>query len=123
MKNENKGKENRKDPEDKQRTNKNKNRGQTQSGHTEHREWTIHTESETEDEQTQENKGKKKDPGKEDRRVSEGKTKTERGKHLLANARAPALPLSIPAPSTLPLWTIDQKRNISEQTQTKKKKK
>jgi hypothetical protein len=36
-KNENKGKENRKDPEDKQRTNKNKNKGQTQSGHTEHR--------------------------------------------------------------------------------------
>jgi hypothetical protein len=38
MKNENKGKENRKDPRDKQRTNKNKNRGQTQSGHTEYRE-------------------------------------------------------------------------------------
>jgi hypothetical protein len=37
-KNENKGKKNRKDPGDKQRTNKNKNRGQTQSGHTEHRE-------------------------------------------------------------------------------------
>jgi hypothetical protein len=36
-KNENKGKENRKDLGDKQRTNKNKNRGQTQSGHTEHR--------------------------------------------------------------------------------------
>jgi hypothetical protein len=38
VKNENKGKENRKDPGDKQRMNKNKNRGQAQSGHTEHRE-------------------------------------------------------------------------------------
>jgi hypothetical protein len=44
--------------------NKNKNRGQAQSGHTEHREWTIHTEGETEDEQTQENKGKKKTQGR-----------------------------------------------------------
>jgi len=46
---------------------------------------------------------KKKDPGKEDRRVSEGKTETERGKHWPANARAPALPPSIPAPPALPL--------------------
>jgi hypothetical protein len=38
--------------------------GQTQSGHTEHREWTIQTEGETEDEQTQENKGKKKTQGR-----------------------------------------------------------
>ena len=66
---------------------------------------------------------KKKDPGKEDRRVSEGKTETERGKHWPANARAPALPPSIPTPSTLPLWTTDQKRNTCEQTQTKKEKK
>jgi hypothetical protein len=65
----------------------------------------IHTEGEREDEQTQENKRteKKRDPGKEDRRVSEGKTETERGKHWLANARAPALPPSIPAPLALPL--------------------
>jgi len=99
--------------------------GQTQSGHTEHRKWMIHIESEREDEQTQENnrKEKKKDPGKEDRRVSEGKTETDRGKHWPDNARAPALPPSIPTPSTLPLWTTNQKRNTSEQTQTKKKKK
>jgi len=62
----------------------------------------IHTEGEREDEQTQENKRtEKKDPGKEDRRVSEGKTETERGKHWPANARAPALPPSIPAPPRL----------------------
>jgi hypothetical protein len=66
---------------------------------------------------------KKKRPGKEDRRVSEGKIETERGKHWPANTRAPALPPSIPTPSALPLWTTDQKRNTSEQTQMKKKKK
>jgi len=65
---------------------------------------------------------KKKDPGKEDRRVSEGKIETERGKHWPTNARAPALPPSIPAPPALPVWTTDQKKNTSKQTQTKKKK-
>jgi len=65
---------------------------------------------------------KKNDPVKEDRRVSKGKTETERGKHWPANARALALPPSIPAPPALPLWITDQKRNTSEQTQTKKKK-
>jgi hypothetical protein len=64
----------------------------------------IYTEGEREDEQTQENKRtKKKDPGKEDRRVSEGKIETERGKHWPTNARAPALPPSIPAPPALPV--------------------
>jgi len=64
----------------------------------------IHTEGEREDEQTQENKRtEKKDPWKEDRRVSEGKIETERGKHWPANARALALPPSILAPLALPL--------------------
>ena len=57
-----------------------------------------------EDKQTQENKRtEKKDSGKEDQRVSEGKIETERGKHWPVNSQAPALPPSIPTPSALPL--------------------
>jgi len=66
---------------------------------------------------------KKKDPVKEDQRVSKGKTETERGKHWPANARALALPPSIPAPpGSPPLNNRSEKKHKRTNTDEEEKK-
>jgi hypothetical protein len=66
---------------------------------------------------------KKNDPVKEDQRVSKGKTETERGKHWPANARALALPPSIPAPpGSPPLNNRSEKKHKRTNTDEEEKK-